>query len=111
LRGTKVTSDGLAYLKQFPKLQKVYLYLTAIDDAGIEHISKIPTLRHVDVASTRITDASFGFLDRLPKLEHLEIYSKHISPKAAKAFRQAHPQCTIEGYEDEPSPGTSPPSN
>jgi hypothetical protein len=98
LRGTKVTSEGVAYLEQFPRLEKVYLYLTAIDDSGIEHISKIATLRYVDVSSTQITDASFGFLNRLPKLEHLEIYSEHISKQATKAFRQAHPGCTIEGY-------------
>jgi hypothetical protein len=73
------------------------LYDTAIDNAGIEQLSKIATLRHVDVSSTHITDASFEFLDRLPKLEHLEIYSEQISPKATKAFRQAHPICTVEG--------------
>jgi Leucine-rich repeat (LRR) protein len=57
LSGTKITDDGLASLKDFSRLEYLFLNDTEITDNGLEQLKSFANLRRVDLQGTAVTEA------------------------------------------------------
>jgi hypothetical protein len=63
LSDTKVTDADLAVLKEFSRLEIVWLVVCEkVTDAGLEHLRGAKDLRWLDVTGTNVGDAGFAHL-------------------------------------------------
>jgi hypothetical protein len=56
LEHTKISDDGLAFLKGMSALQTLSLYGTRITDRGLEHLKGLDNLKEVILAETKVTE-------------------------------------------------------
>ena len=62
LTNTRTTDNELVHIKQFRRLEKLYLGATQITDAGLEQLRELPRLERLYLGGTQITDASLQHL-------------------------------------------------
>ena len=66
---TRVTDEGLPYLRSLPNLQKLTLEGGTITDRGLTYLKGLPNLHELDLFQTHVTAAGAQELQRsLPKL-------------------------------------------
>jgi hypothetical protein len=90
LGGKELTDDGLALVKELPKVVEVHLKDTKITDAGLAHLAGMKSLVRIHLEQTKITDAGLSHLAGLENLEYLNLYGtaitdaglEHIKPLA-----------------------------
>ena len=119
LRGSGITDEGLAHLKDLKGLRKLYLGRTEISDAGLKHIAGLAGLEHLILSESKVTDAGLKQLAGLKKLTTLEISGTvvtdlglrelrelkaltaifanrtKVTDKGVKAFKAAVPKCEV----------------
>jgi hypothetical protein len=97
LRKTRATDDDLAGMRQFPKLDRLFLP-PATTDAGLHHLEGLPSLTSLDLQNTQVTDQGLELLKTMPKLVQVYIHGSKVTPEGAQALQAALPQLTIEKY-------------
>ncbi len=76
----KVSNEGFAEVKRFPKLRWLRLP-DGITDEGLIHLDDLPELRELWAHNSSITDDGCGHLARLDKLEKLSLYSPNVTDR------------------------------
>jgi|GEM_PF-985807 len=79
LGGTALTNDGLAQVKDLPKVVELNLKDTQITDDGLVHIAGLGTLVRLHLEQTKITDAGLAHLKDLGNLEYLNLYGTPVT--------------------------------
>ena len=64
LRNSGIANDQLLMLQSFPKLRRVYLSNTEVDDVGMSHLATLRHVRYVDLNSTNVTSVGVASLSR-----------------------------------------------
>lgn len=55
INDTKVTDDGMIYLKELRSLEMILMDNTQITDAGLRHLKKLTNLESLQLRGTQIT--------------------------------------------------------
>jgi len=104
LRGTDVTSAGLAQLKSLKGLTHLHLEKTKVDDAGLKHLKELPNLVYLNLYGTGITNAGLPQLSSLKKLKRLYVWETKVTRPAGLAFAKQTKGLEIIGLPEEPKP-------
>jgi hypothetical protein len=88
LPGTNATDAGLKHLAGLNKLQHLSLSNTRITDAGLVHLAGMTQLIFLDVSNTSITDTGLKTLSRLPQLNYLDISGTKITDEGLKHLKK-----------------------
>ena len=71
---TKVTDQGLEYLKALTQVRVLDLYYAeSISDAGLAHLKNWQHLKSLNVRGTKVTSTLFDHLVAMPELEELDV--------------------------------------
>jgi hypothetical protein len=73
MRGTGVAGPGMAFLVRHPKLRRLDVYSTAVDDSGVGHLIGCRSLTDIGLSMTGITNAVFEHLGKLPILSDADL--------------------------------------
>ncbi len=79
LGGTALTDEGLASVKELPKVVQLDLKDTQITDAGLAHLAGLATLNRLHLEKTKVTDAGLAHLAGLANLEYLNLYGTAVT--------------------------------
>lgn len=77
-------SDGLAWLGNFKKLERLSLEGTAIDAGTLERIARLPRLKELDLSQCAIEDAGLRPLGSLRTLETLWLSGTRITANSTR---------------------------
>ena len=116
LNGTDITDEGLAYLRQLPRLkelglgrtqitdsgceelaqigslEELALFSTGITDEGLKHLSKLTNLRSLDLRNTATMDSSLKSLERLNRLEQLLVSETNVTDQGVRDLKERLPR-------------------
>ena len=79
LEETRVTVNGLRYLRHLEHLEWLNLYRTRVGDAGLKALSDLPRLAHLPLGDTNITDAGLAHLVGLESLRYLGLRATRVT--------------------------------
>ena len=88
LRGTEVTSAGLAQLKELKGLTHLHLEKTKVNDAGLKFLQELPNLEYLNLYGTEITDAGLPQLGQLKKLKRLYVWETKVTRPTGLALEK-----------------------
>jgi len=74
----KVTSSGLAYLKELP-LTYLWLYQLKLDESRLTHLAGLKQLEGLDVERMQLRDEDLAVIGKLTKLKQLKFDSETVS--------------------------------
>jgi uncharacterized membrane protein len=96
LSDTKITDEGLGYLKQCINTTKLNLKNTVITNASIAKIGELKKLEYLNIVGTKITDA--GLLELSPSVSLKKIYcwNAGITENGAKQFQKKYPKIEVD---------------
>jgi hypothetical protein len=86
LDNTKITDVGLAHLGQIDRLEHLSLTGTTISDKGLRHLRNLKGLKYLDLTATHLTDEGLEVLLSLPQLEHLFVADTEITDAGAEVL-------------------------
>jgi hypothetical protein len=86
LNNAKITTAGLAHLRNLHELAILDLGGTDIGDDAIEPLSTLYSLSFLTLDGTRVTEAGLTHLQALPNLRHVSLRNTSVSDDAANAF-------------------------
>lgn len=96
LPSSHLDDDGLVHLAQFPELEFLELGSSDISDKGMASISGLKRLQTLSIRSTQISDSGLRALQPVPNLKHLRIRNSNISNTGIEAFKENHPNCIVD---------------
>src|SRR5262249_54622327 len=92
-----VLEDGLAHLRQLPRLEELYLRSRKISAAGLVYLGSLRELRSLDLSGTDITDNGLTHIGGLNRLEHLNLSHTHVTNAGVNYINGKLPNCLISG--------------
>ncbi|QDV17724.1 Leucine Rich repeats (2 copies) [Gimesia panareensis] len=104
LRGTDVTSAGLAHLKNLKDLTHLHLEKTKVDDAGMKQLQALPNLEYLNLYGTAVTDAGVAQLGSLKKLKRLYVWQTKVTRPAGLALQEQISGLEVIGIPEPPKP-------
>jgi len=104
LRGTDVTSAGLAQLKGLKGLTHLHLEKTKVNDEGLKQLKELPNLVYLNLYGTGITNAGLAHLSSLKKLKRLYVWETKVTRPAGLAFAKKMKGLTVIGLPEPPKP-------
>lgn len=104
LRGTDVTSAGLAQLKNLKDLTHLHLEKTKVDDAGMKHLQALPKLEYLNLYGTAVTDAGVSQLGSLKNLKRLYVWQTKVTRPAGLALQEQISGLEVIGLPEPPKP-------
>ncbi|MFG0295358.1 MAG: leucine-rich repeat domain-containing protein [Maioricimonas sp. JB045] len=87
----------LELLHRLPALTSLTLETDTLPPGTIDHIAKVTSLRGLTLIGPEVTDEDLRTLQSMPDLKRLAMYRVVVSQEAVDAFRQARPDCRLEG--------------
>jgi hypothetical protein len=101
LANTNITDKGLVHVAGLSKLEKLTLNNCNVSDEGLAHLQSLKALKQLHLNETKVTDAGLEHLVGLEQLEALMVYGTVVTPEAAAAFREKHPDTMVVTSEGE----------
>ena len=95
LHGTEVLDADLARLKDFKKLQNLFLGRTKISDAGLEHLKDLTQLQTLSLNSTSVTDIGLKHLVGLRALKTLNLQECQVTTSGVAELKKSLLEATI----------------
>lgn len=77
--GCKFTNANVALLQYYPDLLELYMDCQTVSDEGLVYLRNVPRLEKLDIFEAHITDSGIDYLYVLPHLLSLEICGGRIS--------------------------------
>ena len=91
LAGTRISDDDLKLLREFPRLQTLYLHHAPITDAGVMNLKGLSSLTKLDLFDTKVTDAGLEHLaEWMPSLESLELNDNVVTDFGLRFLKGLH---------------------
>ncbi len=88
LGGTQLNDEGLALIKELPKVVQLDLKDTQITDAGLANLEPLATLNRLHLEKTKITDAGLAHLKGLANLEYLNLYGTAVTDAGLEHLKE-----------------------
>jgi Leucine-rich repeat (LRR) protein len=76
LRGTKVTDNTLALIAGKQSITSLDIGYAEVTDSGLQHLARLKNLRRLGFGGNKMTDVGMEVLRSLPGLTHLDISGK-----------------------------------
>jgi RNA polymerase sigma factor (sigma-70 family) len=89
---TGTTDAGLEHLQNLKSLRVLDLGTTQVTDAGMKHLAKLDGLLSLCLVSTRVTDSGLKDLKGLKGVRYLLLQATGVSDAGVKEIREALPQ-------------------
>jgi hypothetical protein len=83
----QITDTDLEQIKNFSRLQWLWLSGTQVTDAGLKHVGSMSSLEQLDLGSTGITDSGLANLKGLTALEAIYLVNTRITDEGVKHLR------------------------
>lgn len=97
LGSSDVSDADLPAIGDFPQLQTLRLYSTAITDEGVKHLLRMPRLSSLSLMLTKgVTDAAVPDLERLTSLDELNVRSTSITRAAGQRLKANLPNAKVQ---------------
>jgi parallel beta-helix repeat protein len=97
LNGAPVSDEGMAVIGKRQRLAALFLADTPITDASMGHLEGMAALRELHLDDTALGDAGLATLANLPALALLSVAHTKVTAAGVKKFREARPQCQVDG--------------
>ena len=99
LQGTQIGDDGVAHLQNLTGLEYLYLSDTQITDAALAHLASMDELTHLVLDNTRITDEGLRQLKKMTKPNaRLELANTQVTKAGVAEFKKEAPNWRVFGY-------------
>jgi hypothetical protein len=95
LRHSPLTDEGLASLKNMPRLSTLRIGFTNVTDRGLAHLSELSALEDLELRNTDVTDAGLEHLRTLKNLSVLSLDHTKVTGAGVARLQQALPNCQI----------------
>ena len=95
LSNTDIKDADLAYLSNFPHLQKLYLQQTDISDKGLNNLLKLDYLSYLNLYETKVTDAGLSTLSQLKRLQKLYLWKTATTKEGIAKFINQKPKTDV----------------
>jgi Leucine-rich repeat (LRR) protein len=95
-----IKGPGLAHIRDMPRIERLLLTRSGIDDEGLAHLRDATHIRALSVSETAITDASVETLTTLTGLVELDVTDTGITEEGLERLRAALPDAKIEPNRD-----------
>ena len=95
LRGTEITDNDLAQLKDLTALVRLHLENTATTDKGLVHLKALVNLEYLNLYGTQVSDAGLDQLAPLKKLKKVYIWQSKVTIAGVIKFKKAMPGTQI----------------
>jgi len=79
LEHCRFKADDLAALEDLPRLERLYLAATDLDDKGLSHLRRLKRLKRLSLWKTRVTDKGAEHLAGLAELEVLDVHQTELT--------------------------------
>jgi hypothetical protein len=86
LNGAKVNGQGLATLKNWPRLETLDLTKCTISDDGVQYVTASRGLKTLSLARTQVSDSGLFFLADLRSLEELDLEDTSVTDRGLQAL-------------------------
>ena len=96
LGASQLNDAALKSIAEFSQLTHLEIGSSNVTDAGMPFIAELANLQHLSIRDTSVSDVGFQHLSALPNLRRLQIRDTNISSAAASKFKQLHPNCIVE---------------
>jgi hypothetical protein len=73
LRGTKITDNTLAMLAEKKTLRSLDVGMAEVTDSGMQNLAALTELRELSFGGNKLTEVSLAVLKALPKIERLDM--------------------------------------
>lgn len=95
LAKTRITNRTLGVIARMPRLTRLDLHDTTIDDAGVARLSGMKELRSLNLYGTDVSDKSIQVLATLPRLANLYLWQTKVTEDGAARLAAAMPNTKI----------------
>jgi hypothetical protein len=80
----ELSPEAVVAIANLPRLERLYLERSSLDDQGLRQIAGLKRLRRLAVWGSNITDTSLPYLAALPELEALDVHDTGVTERAAE---------------------------
>lgn len=96
INATEFSADWIPTFATLPKLRKMSLAWTRLNDANIaEFVAKLPEMENLDLEGTKLSDAGIMHLRKLKHLYWLNLKQSSATQAGIEKLRKAMPQCSF----------------
>jgi hypothetical protein len=92
---SKMTDDGLVYLRAFPHLRELYLRGRPFNDVGLVHLEGLTQLETLYLDATQVTDEELVHLQGLARLKRLFLNGTKVTDAGVVELQKALPNVQI----------------
>ncbi|MBB4077747.1 putative membrane protein [Lewinella aquimaris] len=104
LDGQALSDDDLAIVADFPNLNRLRLTGTGVGEQTLDGLKRLEHLESLNLYGTEVGDFTFEYLSSYPALRRVYLWQTAVTPGAAAAFAEKHPQIAVDtGYSITPS--------
>ena len=94
LSNSAITDQGLKSIVKMPSVNNVTtltLSNTRITDEGISYLKELKNLRYLHLTDTAITDVSVGYLSEIPRLGQVYVSGTRLTKNGISDLQKRHP--------------------
>jgi hypothetical protein len=99
LARTKAGAETLALAARMPRLKRLDLRDTPVDDGALAALRGHPALEELVLARTRVADASVDTLIAMPELRRVYLWQSGVSARGLERLAAARPELEVESGE------------
>lgn len=102
LNNMPLDDAGMAELRNFPNLERLFLNFAAIKGEGIGQLAGLENLRLLSLSGNPLEEASAAELEKLQNLRQLFLWNTGLDPQTLDRIKAALPNTRVEtGYKDD----------
>ena len=91
-----LSPEELRQVSAFKNLNRLRLNGTAVDSTVLRDLTQLQHLESLNLYNTGLGDEVFDYLPRMPALRRVYLWQTAVSPEAAAAYAEAHPQVMVD---------------
>jgi len=92
---TNMNDEMLAYLENFPHLQKLFLNETEVTGKNLEVLQDMKYLKYLNLYNTPLEDDALVSITNLAALEKLFLWQTNLSPKSIQELKDTRPRLSV----------------
>lgn len=90
-----VDDEGVRYVRQLSKLERLHLWDARLTDAGMKHVASLPKLRFLEISNSAIGDDGLAHLKGNQNLGEVRLWGTNVSAEAAEKLEKSLPACKV----------------
>jgi hypothetical protein len=90
-----VDDEGVRYVRQLSKLERLHLWDARLTDAGMKHVASLPKLRFLEISNSAIGDDGLAHLKGNQNLGEVRLWGTNVSAEGAEKLEKSLPACKV----------------